>query len=55
MKIISRCGTAEYTMAAMEQLQAEVHKDLEKVESIVGCKSKNWIMRAIMARLKVGN
>ncbi|KAF3105329.1 hypothetical protein TWF569_001292 [Orbilia oligospora] len=59
MKIMEQSKSMEYTFSVLEDLQAEIQKSLEDLESKVPqCQNgdnRNWMIRAIMARLRLAD
>ncbi|KAF3934230.1 Dimethylallyltranstransferase [Dactylellina cionopaga] len=54
MKIFTKTKSMEYTLNVLQELQVTIEKTLEGIEEGLPGKEKNWIVRAIMARLRVG-
>ncbi|KAK6335565.1 hypothetical protein TWF696_002336 [Orbilia brochopaga] len=54
MKHLRTTKSMEFTLAVLEELQVAVHERLEEVESRLEL-GPNWIIRAIMARLRVAS
>ncbi|KAK6500453.1 hypothetical protein TWF481_010796 [Arthrobotrys musiformis] len=59
MKCMKQSRSMEYTYKVLEELQSRIQKDLEDLEfSIPESRhgdNKNWMIRAIMARLRLGD
>jgi geranylgeranyl pyrophosphate synthase len=54
MKMLTRSRSLEYTLSVLNELQAVIERMLEKIESGI-TEEKNWMIRAIMARLRVSD
>ncbi|KAK6525512.1 hypothetical protein TWF694_005642 [Orbilia ellipsospora] len=52
MTIMDQTKSGEYTLQVIKQLEEEIERHLAKLEESAGGE-KNWIIRAIMARMKV--
>ncbi|KAF3922227.1 Dimethylallyltranstransferase [Dactylellina cionopaga] len=56
MKTLAQAKSMEYTLGVLEELQAEVEKKMEEIETAICLgQKKNWILRAIMARLRIAD
>ncbi|KAK6536015.1 hypothetical protein TWF281_000261 [Arthrobotrys megalospora] len=53
MRSLERSKSMEYTLRVLEQLQDAVEKKLEEMEG--GTVERNWMLRAIMARLRIAD
>ncbi|EPS41436.1 hypothetical protein H072_4656 [Dactylellina haptotyla CBS 200.50] len=53
MRCMTRSKSMEYTFTVIKELEAEVERILESLESSVG--EHNWTIRAIMARLRTAD
>ncbi|KAK6499271.1 hypothetical protein TWF506_003898 [Arthrobotrys conoides] len=56
MKCFGRTKSMEYTLEVLKELQKEIGKMLVKLESgpVLRGQEENWMVRAVMARLKLG-
>ncbi|KAK6514433.1 hypothetical protein TWF506_008826 [Arthrobotrys conoides] len=59
IRIMEQSKSMEYTFNVLEDLQAEIQKDLEDLESRIpqhqSGDNRNWMIRAIMARLRLAD
>ncbi|KAF3931652.1 Dimethylallyltranstransferase [Dactylellina cionopaga] len=53
MKHMVKSKSLDYTKQVLGELHFEIHARLESIESKMNVKEKNWILRAIMARLSL--
>ncbi|KAK6343822.1 hypothetical protein TWF696_007481 [Orbilia brochopaga] len=53
MNALERTKSMEYTMAVLEEIQAAIDERLEEVEAGLVGQEVNWVIRAIMVRLRV--
>ncbi|KAK6530245.1 hypothetical protein TWF694_003609 [Orbilia ellipsospora] len=55
MRCITRAGSMDYTYNVLEELQDKITEELETIERSIKDGEENWIIRAIMARLRLAD